>query len=143
MILMVMAIQTRVAFSRLSRHLVRPFEEWLVLYLLQNLLNRLPKYCINNLGVRRARLPNKVPPWSVIIITIRPEIPHLLRDYLGLSFPLKLIFLYPFVLLYSVHQLAHTADRFTRQGFPQVVISWKTGFESGYSHRVILPPLFR
>src|SRR6266568_1824230 len=113
MVLMVMAIQTRVAFCRLSRHPVRPFEKWLVLYLLQNLLNRFPKYRINNLGVRRGRLANKVPPWSVVIITIRPEIPPLLRDHLGLSFPLKLILLYPFVLFYSVHQLAHTGDRFT------------------------------
>ena len=114
MILMVMAIQTRVAFSRLSRHLVRPFEEWLVLYFLQNLLHRLPKHCINHLGVRRTRLPDEVFPGSVTVITVRPEIPHLLRDYLNLSFSLQLILLYSSVLINPVHQLVYTGNRFTR-----------------------------
>ena len=86
MILMIMAIKALVTIHRISCHLVRPLEEQFIFNLLQDLLYWLLKYSTNRLGVGRSRLPNKVSPRFVILDLIRPEIPHLPRDYLRLPF---------------------------------------------------------
>ena len=86
MVLMILAIKVPVASHRISCHLVWPFEEQLILNLLQHLLHWLSKHSINHLGVSRSWLPNKVFLRSVIIVSVRPKIPSLLRDYLSLSF---------------------------------------------------------
>ena len=94
-----------------SCHLIWPFEEWLVLDLLQNLVYWLLEHSINYLPVSRFRLPCKVPPRSVIIVPVPPEIPYLLRDNLSLSFPLLLVFLNPFLFVNSVHEFAYVGNR--------------------------------
>ena len=113
MVLMILAIKALITPHRISCHLVRPFEERLVFNLFQNLLYWFSEHSINHLGVGRSRLPNKVSPRSVIIVSIRLEIPPLLRDHLSLSFPLQLVFFYHFVLVNQIHKLAHTSNRLT------------------------------
>ena len=85
---MIMAIEALVMIHKISCHLIRPLEEWLVLNFLQDLLYWLSKYSINHLSVGRSRLANKVSPRSVVLDPIQPEILHLLKDQLRLSFPL-------------------------------------------------------
>ena len=107
MVLMIMAIKALITPHRISYHLVQPFEEQLVFNLLQNLLYWFSKHSINCLDVGRSWLPNKIFPRSIIIEPVRPEIPHLLRDHLCLSFPLQSVLLYPSVLINSIHKLTH------------------------------------
>ena len=64
------------------------------------------EYCINGLGVGRPGLPNKISLGPVVIESVQPEIHHLLRDNLSLSFTQLLIFLNPFILVNMVHKLA-------------------------------------
>ena len=118
MVLMILAIKVLITPHRISYHLVRPFKEQLIFNLLQNLLYWFSEHSINHLGVGRSWLPNKVLPRSVIIVSVRPKIPPLLRDHLNLSFPLHLVFFYPSVLVNPIHKLAHTDYRLTSQRFP-------------------------
>ena len=76
------------------------------------------EYCINGLGVGRPGLPNKISLGPVVIESIRPKIPHLLRDNLRFTFPLLLVFLNPFVLINPVHELVHIGNRFASQRLP-------------------------
>ena len=55
---------------------------------------------------------------SVVAVSIRHEIPPLLRNNLSLSFPLLLVFLNPLILINSVHELVHTSAEFASQRFP-------------------------
>ena len=73
---------------------------------------------INHLGVRRPWLSVVIFPRPVIIESIKLEIPSLLSDILRFTFPLLLVFLNPLVLIYQVHELAHTGNKFTSQGLP-------------------------
>ena len=50
-VLVVLIIQTLIAFHGVSSHLIRPFEEWLILDFLQNLIYRFSEYGINHLRV--------------------------------------------------------------------------------------------
>ena len=118
LVLMVLAIKALVTPHRVSSHLVWPFEERFILYLLQNLMHRFSEHNINHLSVGRPKLPCKISLRSVIIVSVRPEIPHLLRDNFSLSFTLLLVFLNPFVLINSIHKLKHTSNRFASQRFP-------------------------
>ena len=118
LILMILAIKVLIAPHEVSYHLIWPFEDWLILNLLQNLLHRFPEHCVNRLSIDESRLPSKVPPRSVFGVSVRPEIPPLSRDNLRLSFPLLLVFLNPLILINPVHELAHTGDRFSNQRFP-------------------------
>ena len=81
-------------------------------------MHRLSEHDINCLSIGRPRLPSKISLRLIVIVSIRPEIPPLLRDSLGLSFPLLLVFLYPFILINLVHELAYTSDRFASQRLP-------------------------
>ena len=53
LVLMVLAIKALVTPHRVSSHLVWPFEERLILYLLKNLMHRFLKHCINCLSISR------------------------------------------------------------------------------------------
>ena len=97
---------------------VRPFEERLVLDLLQNLMHRFSEHCINHLGIGRPWLSSVIFPRSVIIEPIRLEIPPLLKDNLCSTFPLLLVFLNPLTLINPVHKLVHTGNRFASQALP-------------------------
>ena len=101
-----------------ASYLIWLFEEWLILNLLQNLLHRFSKHHVNRLSIVRSRLPSEVPPRSVVVVSIRPEIPPLLKDNLSLSFPLLLVFLDPLILINPVYELVHVGDWFTSQRFP-------------------------
>ena len=79
----------------------------------KNLTYRLSEHDIDRLSIGRLRLPSKISSWPVVIVSIQPKIPPLLRDSLSLSFPLLLVFLYPFILINLVHELAYTGDKFT------------------------------
>ena len=66
--LVVLAIQVLVALHRVSCHLIWPFEEWLVLDLLQNLMHQISEYSINYLRVGRSGLPCKVSPQPIVAV---------------------------------------------------------------------------
>ena len=118
LVLVVVAIKALIAPHRISYHLIWPFEEWLILNLFQHLVHWFSKHNINCLRVGSSRLPSKVSPWSVIIVSVRPEISPLLKDNLSLTFPLLLVFLNPFIFVNPIHELTQTSDKFTSQGFP-------------------------
>ena len=122
MVLVILVIKTLITPHRISYHLIRSFEERFVFNLLQNLLYWFLEHSINHLGAGRSRLSNKVFSRSVIIVSVRLEIPPLLRDYLSLSFPLQLVFFYPSVLVNPIHKLAYTSNMLTSQRFPQIML---------------------
>ena len=138
MVLVILLIKALITPHRISCHLIRPFKEWLIFNLLQNLLYWFSEHSINHLGVGRSRLPSKVFPRSVIIVSVRPEIPPLLKDHLSLSFPLQLVFFYPFVLVNLIHKLAHTSNRLISQRFPQIMLDWEASLESINGHIIIV-----
>ena len=118
LVLVVVAIKALIAPHRISCHLIWPFEEWLILNLFQHLVHWFSEHNINSLRVGSSRLPSKVSLWSVIIVSVRPEISPLLKDNLSLTFPLLLVFLNPFIFVNPIHELTQTSDKFTSQGFP-------------------------
>ena len=118
LVLVVLAIKTLIAPQGVSCHLVWPFEERLILNLLQNLKYRFSEHRINHLGTGRPRLPSKVLSRSVVIVSVRLEISTLLRDNLSLTFPLLLVFLNPLILVNPIHELAHTSDKLSCQRLP-------------------------
>ena len=116
LVLMVLAIKALVTPHGVSNHHVWVFEERLILNLLQNLMHRFSENRINHLSISRPWLPSKVSLRPVVVIVpVRPKIPHLLRDNLSFSFPLLLVFLNPLVLINLVHELVHTGDRLASQ----------------------------
>ena len=129
MVLIVLKIQTLIAFHGVSSHLIRSLEEWLIFYFLQNLMYRFSEYSVNHLR-GWSILPCEISHRIVIIISVWPEIPPLLRDNLLLSFPLRLVLFHSFVFVNLVHKLTYTGDRLTSQGFPQAVLSWEIAFKS-------------
>ena len=102
MVLMIMAIEALITPHRISCHLVRPFEEWLVCNPFQNLLYWFLEHSIHRLDVGRSWLPNKIFLRLVIMGPVQLEIPSLLRDHLCLSSSLQLVLLYFFVLINSI-----------------------------------------
>ena len=106
LVLMVLVIKALITPHRVSYHLIWPFEEWSILDLLQNLVHQFSERRINHLSIGRPWLPNKVSPRSVIIVSVRLEIPPFLRDNLSLTFSLLLVFLNPLVLINSVYKWA-------------------------------------
>ena len=70
------------------------------------------EYSINHLRSRRPGLPGKIPLGSVIVITVRPKIPPLLRDNLTLLLTLLSVFLDPFILIYPIYELAYIGGGF-------------------------------
>ena len=87
------------------------------------------EHSTNNLCVGCSGLPYEISPQVVAIILVRPEIPPLLRDNLLLSLTLQPVFLYSFILVDLIHQLAHTGRRLASQRLPQAMLDWETVFE--------------
>ena len=106
-----------------SSLLIWPFKKWLVLNFFQNLMYWLSENRVNHLSSGRPRLPSKVSLGSVIVVSVRPKIPHILRDNLSLPFPLLLILFDLFILVNLVHELTYTANKFPGQRFPQTMLS--------------------
>ena len=70
------------------------------------------EYSIDCQRVGRSGLPCKVSPRSVVVIkSVRPEVPPLLRDNLCFTFTQLLVFFNPFILVDLVYELAQTSDR--------------------------------
>ena len=118
LVLIILTIEARVSPRKVSGHLVQPFKEWFIFYLLKNSMHRFSKYSVNHVGVGRSCWFDIVFPRSNGIESVRPEIPHLLRENLHFTFSLLLIFLNPLVFINPIHKLAHTGNKFANQGFP-------------------------
>ena len=84
----------------------------------------------------RLKLPSKIPARSIVIVTVRPEIPHLLKDNLALSLALLLVLFNPLVLVNLIHELVYTINRFPSQRLPQAMLGWQVELESAYGHIV-------
>ena len=102
-VLVVLAIEVLVAFCGVSLYFIWPFEEWLMPNFLQNLLYRFSEHNIDCLNISRSRLPSEISLRPVVIVSVRPEIPPLVRDNLLFSFPLLLVFLNHFILINPVY----------------------------------------
>ena len=74
-------------------------------------------------------MPYEISPQAIVVISVRPKIPPLLRDNLLFSLTLQLVFLYSFILVDLIHQLAHTGGRLASQRFPQAMLGWEAVFE--------------
>ena len=117
-LLVVLAMKALIAPQGVSTHLIRPFEVWFVLDLLQNLMHWFSEHNVNHLRSCRPRLPSKIAPGFVIVVAVRSEIPHLLRDNLTFSLALLLILLNPLIPINSIHELAYTSNRLPSQRLP-------------------------
>ena len=122
MVLVVLVVKVLIALRGLSRHLIRLLKVWLVLNFLQHTMYWLSEYSTDILCVGYSRLPYEISPRAVAVISVRPEISHLLRDNLLFSLTLQLVFLYSFILIDPIYQLAHTSGRLASQRLPQVVL---------------------
>ena len=129
MVLVILAIKVLIALRGLSCHLIRPPKVWLVLDFLQHLMHWFSEYSTNSLYVGCLQLPCEISHRAIAIILVRPEIPPLLRDNLLFSLALQLVFLYSFILINPIHQLAHTDGRFASQRLPQAMLGWEVVFE--------------
>ena len=118
LILVVLALKALIAPHGVCSHLVWPFEVWFILDLLQDLMYWFSKHHINHLRSRRSILPSKIPSGFVIVVAVRPEIPHLLKDNLTLPLSLLLVLLDPLILIYPIHELAYTSSRLPNQRLP-------------------------
>ena len=105
---MVLAMKTLIMLHGVSSYLVWPFEVWLNLYLLKNLVHKLFEYCANHLNNKKASMSRKVSPKSVVIVPLRPRVSSVKGNHFCLSFPLLLIILDLFVFINLIHELTHT-----------------------------------
>jgi len=137
--LMVLAMKTLVAPHGVSSHLVWLFEVWLILDLLQDLMYWLSEHRVYHLRSCRPRLPKQIPLRPAIIVSIRLEIPPVLRDNLSFFLPLLSVFLNPFVFINVIHKPTHTPHRFLSQGLSQIMLSSQDDFKSPYSHIFKVP----
>ena len=128
-VLVVLAIKVLIAPCGFPRHLIRLLKVWFVLDFLQHPMYWFSEHSIDSLCVGCSGLPYEISSQAVAAISIRPEIPPLLRDNLLLSLPLQLVFLYSFILIDLIHQLTHTGGRLASQRLPQVVLGWEAVFE--------------
>ena len=76
------------------------------------------EYSIDHLRGCKLRLPSKIPTRSTVVVTVRLEIPPLLRDNFALFLDLLLVLFNPLVLVNPIHELAYTVDRFSSQRLP-------------------------
>ena len=86
MVLVILAIKVLISLRGLSRHLIRPSKVWLVLDFFQHLMHWFSEYSPDILCIGCLRFPCKISHRVIIGISVRPEIPPLLRDNLLLSF---------------------------------------------------------
>ena len=99
------------------------------------------KHSVNHLRSRRPRLSSKILSGSIIVVAVRPEIPHLLKDNLTLPLPLALllVFLDPLVFINAVHKPMHTLYWLLGQGFSQIMLSREADLEGSYGHVIKIP----
>ena len=117
-ILVVLAIKVLIAPRGFPRHLIRPLKVWFILDFLQHPMYWFSEHSTDSLCVGCSGLPYEISPRVVAVISVRPKIPPLVRDNLLLSLTLQLVFLYSFILVDSIHQLAHTSGRLVNQRLP-------------------------
>ena len=104
--LVVLAIQALITLYGISCHLIRPFEECLISYLLQDLMYWVSEHSVYCLPVGRPRLPCKISLWSVVVESVRSKISSLPKDDFCFTFSKQLVFLNPFILVNPVNELA-------------------------------------
>mgnify|MGYP000860354580 CR=1 FL=1 len=109
--LVVLAMKILVTLHRVSSHLIWPFKVWLIFNPFKDMMHWFLEHRADHLSSSKPRLPSKIPSGLIIIVPIRPEIPHLLSDSLSLPFPILLVFLDSFLLVNMVHELTHTPYR--------------------------------
>ena len=102
-VLVVLAIKVLVSLCGLFRHLIRPSKVWFDLDFFQHLMHCFSEYSPDVPRTGRLRLPRKVFPRTTIGISVRPEIPPLLRDNLLLFLALHLVFHYSLILIDPIH----------------------------------------
>ena len=128
MVLVALAIKVLIASHGFPCHLIRPFKVWFVLDFLQYSMYWFLEHSTNSLCVSCSRLPYEIFPRAVVVISVRPEIPHLLTNNLLFSLTLQLVFLYSFILINPIYQLAHTTGRLASQRLSQAMLGWETVF---------------
>ena len=133
-LLVVLAMEALVASQGISSHFVWPFEVWLVLDLFQDLMHWFSEHNVNHLRSRKSRLFYKIPSGSVIVVSVQPEIPPLLRDNLTVPLALLLVFFDPLVLINTIHKSMNTPHRLLSQGFPQIMLDGQVDLKGPYSH---------
>ena len=69
------------------------------------------EYSLDIMHIGCLQLPYEISPRVIVGISVRPEIPPLLRDNILFSLALQLVFLYSLILIDSIHQLAHIGGR--------------------------------
>ena len=74
-------------------------------------------------------MPRKVYSGPIIVISVRPEIPLMLRDNLSLPFPLLLVFLDPLILINTVHESTHTPYNFLVNDFLKSCLVGRSTFK--------------
>ena len=128
-VLVVLAIKVLIAPRGFPRHLIRPLKVWFVLDFLQHLMYWFLKHSTDSLCVNCSVLPYEISSRAIVVVSVQPEIPPLLRDNLFLSLTLQLVFLYSFILVNPIHPLAHIGGRLASQRLPQAVLGWEAVFE--------------
>ena len=139
LLLMILAVEALVAPQGISSHFVWPFEVCLVLNLFQDLVYWFSEYNVNCLRSCKPQLSSKIPLGSVIVVAVRPEISHLLKDNLILPFSLLLALLISLLFINAVHESTHSPYRHLGQGFSQIMHYGQSDLEGPYSHVIKLP----
>ena len=128
-----------VVLHRVSSHLVWLFEVRLILDFFQDLMHWFLEHRIDHLRSHTSSLPSKIPLGSVIVVMVKPEIPHVLRDNLTLSLALLLVFLDSLVLINVIHKPTNIPYQLLGQGFPQIVLGGQADLKGSYSHIIKIP----
>ena len=137
--LVVLAIKILVMPHGVSSHFVWPFKVWLTFDLLQDLMHWFSEHSVNHLRSHGSRLSSKIPSGSIIVVSVRPKIPYLLRDNLTLPLTLLLVFLNSLVLINTIYKPTNTPYQLLGQGFSQIMLGGQADFEDPYSHVIKIP----
>ena len=92
------------------------------------------EHSVNHMKSRRSKLSHKIPSRSVIVVSVRPKILHLLRDNLTLPLALLLVFLDSLVLINAIHEPTNTPYQLFGQGFSQIILGGQFDLKGPYSH---------
>ena len=128
-VLVILAIKFLISLHGLSRHLIWPSKVWLALDFFQHLMYWFSEYSPDILCIGCLRLFCEISLQAIVVISVRPEIPPLLRDNLLLSLALQLVFLYSFILIDPIHQLMYIGGRLASQRLPQAMLGWEAVLE--------------
>ena len=131
---MVLAMKTFITLHRVSSHLIWPLELWLILFLLQDLMHKLPKHNVDCLGSSGPSMSSKISLRPIIVIPLQPKISLVLKNYLRLPLSLLLILLNLFILINSIHELTYTSGKFPCQRLPQIVLNRQANLKRPYCY---------